>query len=97
MRHITPILFSILLWTTSSVGQTQKSCFEIKYLDFFGVENLDTIKWTTSELDQILKADLAKDENEKKRKKNFLSDLFNRKECFLIFLNFNHRIYLGHL
>jgi len=72
MRHITPILFSILLWTTSSVGQTQKSCFEIKYLDFFGVENLDTIKWPTSELDQLLKADFAKDENEKKRKTNFL-------------------------
>lgn len=72
MKHITLIIFSILIWTTSSLGQTQKSCFEIKYLDFFGVENLDTIKWPPSELDQLLYTDFAKDEKEKIRKTNFL-------------------------
>lgn len=72
MRHITLIIFSILLWTTSSLGQTQKDCFEIKHLDFFGVENLDTIKWPPSELDQLLKTDFVKDEKEKKRRTNFL-------------------------
>lgn len=54
------------------MGQTKKDCFEIKYLDFFGVENLDTIKWPPSELDQLLKTDFAKDVEEKKRKTNFL-------------------------
>lgn len=54
------------------MGQTKKDCFEIKHLDFFGIENLDTIKWPTSEIDQLLKTDFAEDEKEKKRKTNFL-------------------------
>ena len=72
MRRVTIILFSIFFSTTSILGQSKKDCFEIKYLDYFGVENLDTIKWPSSELDQLLKTDFANDETEKNRKTNFL-------------------------
>lgn len=71
MRH-TLILFGFLFWTITFFGQTKSDCFEVKYLDFFGIENLDTIKWPASELDQLLKTDFAKDEKEKKEKTNFL-------------------------
>ena len=72
MKQITLIFFGILFCITSILGQTKKDCFEIKYLDFFGVENLDTIKWPHSELDQLLKTDFAKYDNRKNRKTNFL-------------------------
>lgn len=71
MRHIL-LLFSFLFWTSAIFGQTKSDCFEIKYLDFFGIDNLDTIKWPATELDQLLKTDFAKDEKENNRKTNFL-------------------------
>ena len=69
-RHT--LLFSLLLLTITSFGQTKTNCFEIKYLDFFGLESLDTMKFPASELDQLLITDLAKDKKEKARKTNFL-------------------------
>lgn len=72
MRHITLILFSTFCLTTSIWGQTQKDCWEIKYLDFFGIENLDTIKWPAAEIDQLLMTDFAKFNTGENRKTNFL-------------------------
>ena len=53
-------------------GQSTTDCFEIKYLDFFGLENSATFKRPASELDQLLMTDFAGDEKEKNRKTNFL-------------------------
>lgn len=69
-RH--SLLLSFLLLTVTSFGQYKTNCFEIKYLDFFGLESLDTMKFPSSELDQLLITDLAKDKKEKDRKTNFL-------------------------
>ena len=69
-RHA--LLFSLLFITVTSIGQTREDCFEIKHLDFFGLESLDTTKFPASELDQLLITDFAKDEKEKARKTNFL-------------------------
>jgi len=72
-RHT--LLFSLLILTVTSFGQTKTNCFEIKYLDFFGLESMDTMKFPVSELDQLLITDLAQDEKEKARKTNFLIPL----------------------
>jgi hypothetical protein len=72
MKHIILIFFCTIYLTTSNLGQPGKDCFEIKYLDFFGIENLDTLKWPPSEIDPLLETDFAEDEGERKRKTNFL-------------------------
>ena len=66
------LLYFLLLLTVTSFGQTKTNCFEIKHLDFFGLESLDTMKFPASELDQLLITDLAKTEKEKAIKTNFL-------------------------
>jgi hypothetical protein len=72
MRRQTLLIISLFFLTVAAFGQTKQNCFEIKYLDFFGVEELDTMKFSSSELDQLLITDLAKNEKEKARKTNFL-------------------------
>ena len=63
---------SSIIFFISVVGQAHTNCFEIKYLDFFGIENMDTLKWPPSELDQLLLTEFTKEPKEKSRKTNFL-------------------------
>ncbi|MDO8367919.1 MAG: hypothetical protein Q7T20_14050 [Saprospiraceae bacterium] len=69
MRHHILIAFISLILELSASGQAKPNCFEIKYLDFFGVEKMDTLKWPASELDQLLLTDFTKDVE---RRTNFL-------------------------
>ena len=64
MKH-TLIIICFLFWKITTFGQTKSDCFEIKYLDFFDIEDLATVKWPASELDQLLKTDFTKNEKEK--------------------------------
>lgn len=61
IKILTILLFTICL---TSCGQNPKSkeCYEIKYLDFFGLDKMEIVKWPESELDELLKMD----SNEKK-------------------------------
>lgn len=71
MRQTTLIILTIFLLTLDCKAQN-KDCFEVKYLDFFGIADFDTIKWPDSELNQLLKTNFTKNEKEKKYKTNFL-------------------------
>lgn len=70
-----PLLFSLLFLTLTSFAQTKTNCFEIKHLDFFGLESMDTLKFPTSQLDQLLTTDLTKDKKGQIRKTSFLIPL----------------------
>ena len=72
MKQIFFLIFGILFCTTSIWAQTQKNCFEIQYLDYFEIENLDSLQWPEVELDQLLKMDFAKEKKDVIRKTNFL-------------------------
>lgn len=72
MRHCTLLLLFSFFLTNNTVAQSKNNCFEIKYLDFFGIENPDPIKWPASQLDQLLVIDFAEDKNYENRKTNFL-------------------------
>lgn len=66
------ILFFSSLLTSLVNGQPFTNCFEIKYLDFFGLGRMDSIQWPASELDQLLLFDFTKSPKEKSAKTNFL-------------------------
>tara|TARA_R110002111_G_scaffold61358_1_gene102038 strand:+ start:125 stop:889 length:765 start_codon:yes stop_codon:yes gene_type:complete len=53
-------------------GQESKDCYEIKYLDFFGLDKMEIIKWPESELDGLSKMDFAKDRGQSEIKTNFI-------------------------
>jgi hypothetical protein len=71
MKQTTLFFLTLFLLTYACKAQN-KDCFEVKYLDFFGIEDFDTIKWPDSELNQLLKTDFTKNEKDKKYKTNFL-------------------------
>lgn len=71
MRQTTLFILTLFLLTFACKAQN-KDCFEVKYLDFFGVADFDTIKWPDSELNQLLKTDFTKNEKDEKFKTNFL-------------------------
>lgn len=71
MRQTTLFILALFLLTFDCKAQ-DKDCFEVKYLDFFGITDFDTIKWPDSELNQLIKTDFTKDEKDKKFKTNFL-------------------------
>lgn len=72
MTHRILILFTSFFLTASAFGQTVTNCFEIKYLDFFGLKGMDTVKWPASQLDPLLLTDFTEDAKEKSTKTNFL-------------------------
>jgi len=53
-------------------GQESKDCYEIKYLDFFGLDEMEIIKWPESELGELSKIDYAKDRDKSEIKTNFI-------------------------
>lgn len=72
MKHLILILFLSFILTLAAFGQAKNNCFEIKYLDFFGIEGMDSVKWPASQLDPLLLTDFTKDVKEKSAKTNFL-------------------------
>ena len=71
MRILTLIFLALNL---TSFGQEieSKDCYEIKYLDFFGLENADIVKWPESELNGLLSIDFEEDRNGSSIKTNFI-------------------------
>lgn len=69
-NRILTILFLAINLTL--FGQDSVDCYEIKYLDFFGLEQMEKIKWPESELDGLLKMDFAKDRGQSEIKTNFI-------------------------
>lgn len=63
-----------LAFNLISLGQKSdsKDCYEIKYLDFFGLDQMEIIKWPQSELDQLIKMDFAKNRGQSEIKTNFI-------------------------
>lgn len=69
-NRILTILFLAINLTL--FGQDSKDCYEIKYLDFFGLDEMEIIKWPESELDGLSKMDFAKDRGQSEIKTNFI-------------------------
>jgi hypothetical protein len=71
IRTLTIIFLALNL---ISFGQESdsKDCYEIKYLDFFGLDQMEIIKWPQSELDGLIKMDFAKDRSQSEIKTNFI-------------------------
>lgn len=76
MRYLalTIVLFSTQLM---SFGQdaNNKDCYQIKYLDFFGLEYLDDLHWPKSEISKILDLDFDSERSNSMVKTNFLIPL----------------------
>ena len=70
-KILTIILFAINL---NSFGQNSelKDCYEIKYLDFFGLDQMEIIKWPESEINGLMKMDFDKDRGDSMIKTNFI-------------------------
>jgi len=66
------ILFFAINLTLFGQESDSKDCYEIKYLDFFGLDQMEVIKWAQSELDGLLKMDFEKDRNGSPIKTNFI-------------------------
>lgn len=69
------ILLIILLATSlNSFGQNSemKDCYEIKYLDFFGLDQMEVVKWPESEMKGLMKMDFKKDRGYSTIKTNFI-------------------------
>lgn len=64
----------LLILNLTLFGQESEStdCYEIKYLDFFGLDQTEVTKWPPSELDGLLKMDFAKDNGQSEIKTNVL-------------------------
>ena len=71
IRTLTIIFLALNL---ISFGQESdsKDCYEIKYLDFFGLDQIEIIKWPQSELDGLIKMDFTKDRGQSEIKTNFI-------------------------
>ena len=66
------IIFLALNLISFGQESDSKDCYEIKYLDFFGLDQMEIIKWPQSELDGLLKMDFAKDRAQSEIKTNFI-------------------------
>jgi hypothetical protein len=72
MKPLSLIFLYIFCLSTTSFGQYNKDCFEIKYLDFFEIEDMESFKWPEDELNGLLETDFTEDEREKNLRTNFL-------------------------
>ena len=70
--RILTILFLTLNLTLFGQESDSEGCYEMKYLDFFGLDEMEIIKWPQSELDGLMKMDFAKDRGQSEIKTNFM-------------------------
>jgi hypothetical protein len=71
IRYFALIMLTFCFERTT-FGQTLTDCFEIKHLDFFGIEPMDTFKYAQKELDALLLFDFTKRPENNPAKTNFL-------------------------
>lgn len=68
-----PLVLIIFLFVNlSSNGQGSLNCYEIKYLDFFGLDQIEVVRWPQSELDGLLKVDFKKEREYSEVKTSFI-------------------------
>lgn len=70
--HKILLFFSIIFYSSAISAQSPTSCFEIKHLDFFGIEETDTIQWSITEINQLLAEEFTKEVTGVHPKTNFL-------------------------
>ncbi len=70
--RILTILFLTLNLNLFGQESYTKDCYEIKYLDFFGLENEEVVKWPESELSGLLEMDFTKDREDSAIKTSFI-------------------------
>lgn len=70
--RILTILFLTLHLNLFGQIAYSKDCYEIKYLDFFELENVEVVKWPESELSGLLEMDFTKDRVDTAIKTNFI-------------------------
>jgi hypothetical protein len=68
------LLIISLAISINSFGQNSESkdCYEIKYLDFFGLDKMEVIKWPESEIKGLMKRDFKTDRGNSTIKTNFI-------------------------
>lgn len=73
MKYIFFISLLVIL-SRHSVGQvaTIDDCYEIKFLDFFGLDKIDAFKWSTSEISGLLQMDFDQEFRNTQLRTNFL-------------------------
>ncbi len=60
MKKIIILLISLFYLGLTSIAQETSDCFQIKYLDFFGLEKTSFLKLNTSSAEKLLISDLQK-------------------------------------
>lgn len=73
--HFLTIIFLVINLTSFGQETDSEDCYEIKYLDFFGLQNEEAVKWSNSELSGLLKMDFEKDRNGSTIRTNFIIPL----------------------
>ncbi|WP_406684344.1 hypothetical protein N1F78_01035 [Seonamhaeicola sp. MEBiC1930] len=71
MKNLVLIIIFLTL-NISSFGQSSNDCYKIKYLDFFGLDQIEVVKWTQSELDRLLKVNFIKEREHSEIKTSFI-------------------------
>lgn len=63
-KTITSILLLFVFFAFAEYATAQhenKNCFEVKYLDFFGLDKIGEIKWSDEEINELLEMDYEKE------------------------------------
>ena len=71
------IILACLILTFPGYSQESAAddCFQIKYIDFFGLDQIEAPKWPQSEVEGMLKMDFAKTKTDSIAKTNFIIPL----------------------
>lgn len=72
--RIKSIILIIITSIQISIGQNpaEDSCFSVKYLDFFGLDKVETVKWPQSEIDGLLNMDFESQFKDSEIRTNFI-------------------------
>jgi len=71
---IKSLILIIITSAQISIGQNPAvdSCFNVKYLDFFGLDKVETVKWPQSQIDGLLNMDFESQFKDSEIRTNFI-------------------------
>lgn len=62
IKSLLIIIFALFLFNSFLAAQNiDKTCFEVKYLDFFGLDEVGDIKWSDEQINELLKINYEKE------------------------------------
>ena len=67
-----PIILMLFSLTLHAQKSTSTDCYPIKYLDFFGLDKMEKIKWADAELDKLMKMQMPQNKPDTSIKTNFI-------------------------